>query len=87
MANKTTKRINHTFVERHFEIRIISYTFYEELCGAEGEIKFSIKDMNDGTNGIMTVCCADRCGWNIYTNKANLHILEDVLKNDIKDTI
>ena len=43
--------------------------------------------MNDGTNGIMSVCCADRCGWNIYTNKANLHIMEDVIKNDIKDTI
>lgn len=85
MANKITKRVNHTFVERHFEIRIISYTFYEELCGAEGEIKFSIKDMNDGTSGKKSIYCADRYGWNIYANKANLHILEDVIKNDIKN--
>ena len=85
MANKITKRVNHTFVERNFEIRITSYTFYEELCGAEGEIKFSIKDLNDGTSGKKSIFCADRYGWNIYANKANLHILEDVIKNDIKN--
>ena len=85
MANKITKRVNHTFVERHFEIRIISYTFYEELCGAEGKVNFSIKDKNDGTSGKKSICCADGYGWNIYANKANLHILEDVIKNDIKN--
>lgn len=87
MANKFTKRINHTFVERHFEIRIISYSFYEEFSGAEGRIIFSIKDMNDGTNVKMSIWCTDRYGWNIYANKANLHILEDVIKNYIKDVI
>jgi hypothetical protein len=87
MANKITKRVNHTFVERHFEIRIISYSFYEKFCGAEGEIKFSIKDMNDGTNGTVSIYCDGRYGWNIYANKPNLQILEDVIKKDIKDLV
>ena len=87
MANKIYKRINHTFAERHFEIRIISYTFYEEFCGAEGEIRLSIKDMNDGTIGKMSIWCVDRYGWNIYANMANLHILEDVIKKYIRDIV
>ncbi len=43
--------------------------------------------MNDGTNVKMSIWCTDRYGWNIYANKANLHILEDVIKNYIKDVI
>ena len=43
--------------------------------------------MNDGTNVKMSIWCTDRYGWNIYANKANLHILEDVIKNYIKGVI
>ena len=79
MAKKITKRINYNFVVRHFEIRIISYSFYEELCGAEGTIKYHIKDVEDGTEGTLTCWCSDRYGWNIYANKPNIHIIEDVI--------
>lgn len=43
--------------------------------------------MNDSTNGTLLICCVDRYGWNIYTNIPNLHIMEDVIKNDIKKII
>lgn len=34
MANKITKRVNHTFVERNFEIRITSYIHSMKNCVA-----------------------------------------------------
>ena len=43
--------------------------------------------MNDGTNGTVSIYCEDRYGWNIYANKPNLQILEDVIKKDIKDLV
>jgi len=43
--------------------------------------------MNDGTNGTVSIYCEGWYGWNIYANKPNLHILEDVIKKDIKDLV
>ena len=87
MAKIITKRINHNFVERHFEICIISYSFFEVFCGAEGTIKYHIKNTEDGTEATLTSCCSDRYGWNWYANQPNIHILEDVIQKDIENIV
>lgn len=81
MARKITKRVNHSFKYRHFDIRIISYSFYEELLGANGTMSVEITDLNDGHSVKIKIGVVGRCGWNWYSNKPNLHIMEDIIKN------
>lgn len=84
---KTTKRVNYEFKDRRYEIRIISYSFYEALMGAEGRINFYIKDTIDGTEGKLSCYCRDRYGWNWYSNKPNIDILVDEIRKYISDLV
>ncbi len=83
MAKKVTKRVNYSFKRRHFNIRIISYSFYEEFLGSNGTLSVEITDLNDGYSAKVKIDVGDRFGWNWYTNKPNLEIMEDVIINDI----
>lgn len=72
---KITKRINKQFEHRHFIVRVISYSFYEALLGAEGTASVEITDLNSGDKGKAKIS-VDRHGWNWYCNCANMHIIE-----------
>lgn len=85
MARKITKRVNHSFKCRHFNIRIISYSFYEELLGADGIMSVEITDLNDGLSVKIKIGVFDRYGWDWYSNTPNLHIMEDVIKKEISN--
>ncbi len=85
MSRKITKRVNYSFKHRHFNIRIISYSYYEQLLGACGTMSLEITDLNDGYSGKVKIDLDDRYGWNWYTNSPNLHIMEDVIIKKLKD--
>ena len=48
---KITKKINKQFEHRHFIVRVISYSFYEALLGAEGTASVEITDLKNGDKG------------------------------------
>ncbi len=72
---KITKKINKQFEHRHFNVRVISYSFYESLLGAEGTASVEITDLNNGDKGKVKIS-VDGYGWNWYCNCANMHVIE-----------
>jgi hypothetical protein len=72
---KTTKRINKQFEHRHFNVRVISYSFYESFLGGDGTASVEITDMNDRYKAKVTIRVEGQ-GWNWYGNCANMCVIE-----------
>ena len=80
---KTTKKINKQFEHRHFNVRVISYSFYESLLGGEGTASIEITDMNDGYKAKVSIGVEGQ-GRNWYGICANMHVIEQIVVDWLK---